>query len=248
MKISKFRDITLIDLNENQMLAVACDSSGGIGEKSEDIIKVSPDIVGYFTACVALSEIIAIGANPITIINTLSVEMNNTGKQIIKGIKKAVEALKLTEDNIVTGSTEENFPVIQTGMGITVLGIIDKSKYKKPKTKEGSIAVAVGIPKVGNDVILDKGKEIMTIETLLKLIDEDYIQEILPVGSKGILFEANEMAITNNLEFKKSENVNIDLHKSAGPATTVIVSINEKDLKKLTESTKIPVNVIGNFI
>ncbi|WP_129409246.1 AIR synthase related protein [Marinitoga lauensis] len=114
--------MTIINVCDNKELAIACDSSGGIGNKQMDIIKVPPDIVGYFTAHVALAEIISYGAFPIAVIDTLSVELNDTGKEIIKGIKKALEQLGINENKIITGSTEENFPVVQTGMGITVIG------------------------------------------------------------------------------------------------------------------------------
>ena len=33
MKIRKHRDLTLIDINKDQILVVSCDSSGGIGNK-----------------------------------------------------------------------------------------------------------------------------------------------------------------------------------------------------------------------
>lgn len=247
MKITKFRDISLIDIGGNKLLAIACDSCGGIGNKEKDIIKISPEEVGYYTVCVALSEILAIGAKPITIVNTLCVEMNDTGKKIIEGIKKAVKPLYLNDENIITGSTEENFNVCQTGIGITVLGEISKEKFKRIKTKKNSSIVIVGIPKVGSEVIEDGGKEILTLEKLLKLTEQPYVNEILPVGSKGILYEAKEMAKSNNLSFILEENINIDINKSAGPATCAVVSIKEEDLQILKEYIDLPINIIGKF-
>ncbi|EOD00391.1 AIR synthase related protein [Caldisalinibacter kiritimatiensis] len=248
MNVKKFRDLTFISINENQYIVISCDSSGGIGNKEKDIVKVSPEKLGYYTTNVALRELLAIKARPITIVNTLSVEMNNTGKKIIEGIKRAIEPLEYFEDIIITGSTEENFPVCQTGMGITVVGIIDKTQWKQPKTTKGSLAVVVGIPKVGEEVVHDKEKETLTLEVLLQLCKETYIQEILPVGSKGILYELSEIARTNNLLYGINEDITLDLNKSAGPATCAIVTVEQKYYHNLKKKCSIPINIIGKFV
>ncbi len=247
MKIAKYRDLTLIDINENQSLVVSCDSSGGIGEKENDIVKATPEVVGYFATQVSLMELIAFGANPITVVNTLSVEMDSTGSRIIKGIKKALKPLDLNEDILITGSTEENFPVSVTGVGITAIGMIDKKDWKKPVTKSGMIAALVGLPKVGDEVLQDESS-IMNISLLLELKQKSYIGEILPVGSKGILYELGEMAKSNNIGFVVDEGIDIDLKKSGGPSTCVIVSMEEDRFLELKQEFSIPVNKIALFI
>ncbi len=248
MSVKKFRDLTLLSINEDQLLVIACDSSGGVGNKEHDIIKTDPETLGYYITFVALAEILAFGAKPISIVNTLSVEMDKTGQQILHGIKKAIRPLSLPEDIIVTGSTEENFTVCQTGIGITVVGIVDKNVWKPRKTKEGALAVVVGLPKLGDEVLKDNGHEILSIPTLLELTRNPRVQEILPVGSKGIFYEARKMASTNNLEFVKDKRVIVDMDKSAGPATCAVVSIDENYFDKLEERLTIPVNRIGMFV
>lgn len=64
------RDISLIPRGE-QYLAIACDSCGGVGSKEMDLVPASPQIVGYYTARVALMEVLSIGALPMALINTL---------------------------------------------------------------------------------------------------------------------------------------------------------------------------------
>lgn len=248
MKITKFRDLTLIDINEFQIMAIACDSSGGIGDKEFDVVKVKPEIVGFYTTQVALMEILAIGAEPITIVNALAVEMDPSGEGIIRGVKEALAPLNLPEDKIITGSTEENIPVCQTAMGMTIIGIINKVDFRKTTAQKCDIALSVGIPKVGDEVIADCGKEIMTIELLLKLVKDPRVNEILPVGSKGILYELGEMARTSELDFVLEEELLIDIHKSAGPGTCAIISINEEDYHTIKENFPIPMNRIGKFI
>ncbi len=248
MSVKKFRDLTLVSVNEDQMLVIACDSSGAVGNKKHDKIQTDPEILGYYIAIVALSEVLAFGASPISIVNTLSVEMDKTGQQVLQGIKRAVKPLSLPEDIIITGSTEENFTVCQTGIGVTVIGIVNKNVWKPHRTKKGALAVVVGLPKVGDEVLMANEQEILTIPTLLKLKKNPNIQEILPVGSKGIFYEANKMANTNNLEFVKNKNILVDLDKSAGPATCAVVSIKEEYCTILEENCLIPVNRIGTFV
>ena len=248
MKIKKYRDLTLIDINKDQFLVISCDSLGGIGDKEHDVVKTLPQVSGYYTTQVSLMEILAFGAEPITIVNTLSVEMEDTGRRIIEGIEKALEPLNFDISNLVTGSTEENIPVTTTGMGMTIIGIIDKNNWEKPRTYPGLIAVVVGLPKVGDEVLADKGKTIMDIPRLLKLKEKEYIKEILPVGSRGILYELEEMASTNNIDFELEENISIDLKKTGGPSTCVVISMEEDKYEELKEKFPIPVNKIGKFI
>lgn len=246
MKIEKYRDLTLIDINESQLLVVSCDSSGGIGEKENDIVKTSPEIVGYFGTQVAMMELMAFGAKPITVVNTLSVEMDNTGKRVLKGIQKALKPLGLDDKNIVTGSTEENFPVSVTGIGITVIGIIDKKNWIKPRTSPNMIAAVIGVPKLGNEV-LEARDQIMSISKLIELKRKDYIGEILPVGSKGILYELKEIISSNNMEFVLEEDINLDLKKSGGPSTCVIVSMDENKYTELKKEFSLQVEKIAKF-
>jgi len=247
MKVERFRDLTIIDINDRQALVISCDSAGGIGSKENDIVKASPELVGYYTSLVALMENLAFGARPISIVNTLAVEMDPSGKKIIKGIKKSLEALDFDIDLGLTGTTEENIPVSLTGLGITIIGIIDKKSWERPKSKEGDLVVSIGLPKVGDEVVEDQGENIMDIPRLLKLLDLGFIHEILPVGSKGIEYEISEMARTNKLSYELLGEIGVDIKTSAGPATCVIASISEEDFTKLEEGIDIKVNKLGYF-
>ncbi|MTI67848.1 MAG: selenophosphate synthase [Firmicutes bacterium] len=246
MKLKKFRDLSLVSIDDDKLLVIACDSSGAIGNKEKDVVKVDPSIIGYFTCHVSLCEILAVGAKPISIVNTLSVEMNNTGKKIISGIKKALKQTEIAEDIIVTGSTEENFEVCQTGMGITAIGAVDKNKFNKVKAKKDELIIVAGLPKVGNEVDIND-RDLLTIKKILQLRENPYVSEILPVGSKGILYELNELARTNNLKYILEDKINLDLKKSAGPATCALLTVNKNGYDKLKNTIDIPLNIIGSF-
>lgn len=247
MNIKKYRDLTLININKDQILVISCDSSGGIGNKENDVVQTDPEIVGYFTTQVGLMEILAFGATPIAVVDTLSVEMEDTGRRILNGIRKALEPLEFDLNNIITGSTEENFPVTVTGIGVTIIGIIDKNNWIKPKTSSEMLAAVVGLPKLGNEVLQDENV-IMDVERLMELKERNYIQEVLPVGSKGILHELKLMSKTNNLKFVLDEDLTLDLKKSGGPSTCVIISIKEEKYNEFKDEFSLPVNRIAKFL
>lgn len=246
MNIETFRDLTLIKLDDKKILVISCDSSGGIGEKKEDILKASGDIVGYFTARVALAEILALGAKPITLVDTLSVEMDDTGKKILQGVKKSLLEIGLDENIVVTGSTEENFPTVQTGIGVTAIGVIEKDEFRKTRAEKGAIILLAGIPLVGQGV-LDNQDKVISLKDILTLKENPNVLEILPVGSKGVLYEMKLMSQDGDLGFVLKENVKIDLNRSAGPSSCALLAVREEGIKDIKNNINIPINIIGRF-
>ncbi|KJS80214.1 MAG: hypothetical protein JM58_19005 [Peptococcaceae bacterium BICA1-8] len=241
-KTTNFRDLTLIQLNQEECLVIACDSLGGIGPKSQDKIKAPGEILGIFTARVPLLEVMAAGAKPIAVINTLSVEMNPTGAEILKGIKQEVQEAGLAADIVVTGSTEENIETVQSALGITVIGKIYISELRLGRSSINDLIVCIGIPQVGDEVLTGKTAN---SKLLLKLLNIPWIKEILPVGSKGIAFEADQLATGAGLDLDLLPNPAIDLQKSAGPATCLLATIDKEYLPKLVKMIDLPVCQIG---
>lgn len=105
MEIKQVRDLTLISIDENRYLGIACDSCGAIGMKECDVVKAPPQIVAYQTAKVVLSELFSMGLKPMVFADGLVVEMNDTGKQLIEGFNEAINKLKSCNVHL-TGSTE----------------------------------------------------------------------------------------------------------------------------------------------
>lgn len=245
MNAFKVRDLTVIKIDEKQTMVIACDSCGSIGIKEYDILKVPPFYTGKFTTRVALMEVICSGAEIIAITNCVCNEMNNTGLEIIKGIKD--ELLKADiKTTILTGSTEENFKTLTTGLGITVIGMAQNNKLKLKKSKTKSAIISIGIPKVGDEISLDFDSQIINYKILYKLLKLEYVYEIVPVGSKGILYEASTLAKTNDLKLELVAQVNIDIHKSAGPSTVIIAAVKADFLNDLYLLDN--VNLIGNLL
>lgn len=241
-----FRDLTVIDLPNGEVFLIACDSLGGVGSKPQDALQVSGEIVGLFTARVPLMEIIAAGAKPIALINTLSVEMDPTGLAIIKGIKTAIKDAGLDESIMITGSTEENFLTVQTGVGITVLGRAKKEELRLGTSVKGNLVVCLGVPQVGGELL--EGLSYADIPLVKRVLEVPGVREILPVGSKGILYEARELAKCAKLSLKLLNDVEVDLTKSAGPASCILVSLAEEFLPCLISNSPIPVFKIGYLV
>lgn len=246
MEIVKFRDLSIINLGDKN-LVVANDSSGSIGSKENDALKVDPEVVGYHAAQVALMEIIAYGAKPVLIINNLCVEMNPTGKRIIDGVVQAMNSVGMDTTQCLNGSTEENFITTMTGIGITVLGVTDIVQTPIFKSEKRDLVAVLGMPLVGQEII-DAGKnEVMNAGLLKKVRSLPYIKEILPVGSTGIRNELKNIerdAKSKALIFKTE----LDLKKSSGPSTSVLVTLKEEDSHKLSEDLDIKTTPLAILI
>lgn len=244
----KYRDLNLIPWDNKSYLVVSCDSSGGIGNKSGDVVKISPRTLGFYTTQVALMEMLSIKVIPLVLSNTLAVEMEETGAEILQGILDALELLEFAEKVEITGSTEENIRTCSTGMGITLMGKVGIKDWIRPRTHEHDLAVVAGIPKVGERVIDSDGSEQFSLKVLKRLLDKDYIHELIPGGSKGIIHEIHELEARENLVFRSWNSNALDLNASCGPATSALITIPKEDLEKLREDLDIPLFVVGEFV
>jgi len=250
MEIKQVRDLTLISIDENRYMGISCDSCGAIGNKEYDVVKAPPHIVAYQTAKVVLAELLSMGFEPILLSDGLAVEMNNTGKELIEGFSKALSMLKTCKVHM-TGSTEENMKTVQTSMGVTCIGICDKNKLKYKKTKVNNICVnnicvLLGLPLVGNDVVNNPDK-ILDISDYENLYLSSFINEILPIGSRGISSELNDLCEYNNLKFMYNNDITIDISTSAGPSCCCILTIDSNDIDNLKKLINKPIELLGSF-
>lgn len=240
-----FRDLTLVPTGADEVLVIACDSLGGIGTKLHDTVQVSAEVVGRLITRVPLMEVMAAGARPFVVINTLSVEMHPTGGEILVGMRQEIEAAGLATEIMVTGSTEENVPTCQTALGVTVIGKAKRGILRLGKAQRGDSVVCIGLPKVGNEVL--DGEAVPDIPLLQKLLALPWIHEILPVGSKGILYEAEQLAAGASAELQLQFDPGLDILKSAGPATCLLIALDESRVKTLSTLTVLPVLWVGRL-
>ncbi len=225
MKIEKIRDLTLVALDRDKTMVIACDSCGGIGLKAGDALQVTPFLTGKYTARVAIMEVICAGAEVICLTNTICNEFDPTGIAVIQGIEEELKDAGISEV-VLTGSTEENFSTVMTGLGITAVGLAETKKLKVNNIKSEALLVALGRPKVGREV-LNRQEEQVDYHTIRQLLRDEAVYEVIPVGSKGILYEMQELARNNRLQLSVCEQTGININKSAGPSTVVIAAVSD---------------------
>jgi selenophosphate synthetase-related protein len=241
------RDLSVFEINDDSVMVVGCDSAGGIGPKPLDKVKVSGYTLGRFTARVALMEVLAVGATPVCLTNTLGVEPDPTGFEILEGIKSEIQLARLDGSLVIIGSMEKTVAVEQTGIGITVVGLAPKNNLKIGLSKPDDLLVAVGRPSVKDEVLpAEERGEIADLEDLLKLMGCSFVHDVIPVGSQGIIHEVNVLATDSGLR-ARLELPEVETKKSAGPATTVVVTVSKNAFARLSGLINKPIQVIGSF-
>lgn len=242
-------DVTILKIPTGHAIVTGSTSSGAVGPKELDQVRVDGHVLGKFLARVALMDVTAIGAFPLLLSVTLSVEKEPTGSQILEGIRKEARNLGLDPNQVIMENTEDNFQTTQTGAGLTVIGFANEEELRLGKTCPGDLIVAIGKPKVGNEVLAAEAKgEIADLKNVTQLSQRKYVHDIAPVGTFGIASEAEMMAYGVGRQLKLNQVQGLDLCKSAGPATVVIATIDREKLEDLTSLIPKPINVIGEIL
>ncbi|MDZ5474218.1 ATP-binding protein [Bacillus sp. 31A1R] len=231
------RNVVTVPLNEGECLVIASDNSGGVGIKELDSVQVSYEIVSYYSFRVAVMDCIAAGAMPISVVlhNFCG---NDYWDILVSGVKKGLAEINLAHLT-VTGSTESNFSMRQSAVGIVVIGrkVMEKSEI----SLENNMKVAViGRPLVGEEVITH-GSEVAPLSLFKEIADLEDVR-LWPVGSKGILYEIKRMFGGG---FQKV-NTDLNLKVSSGPSTCFIVAYDEKielSIKQLSGELFHPVSL-----
>ena len=149
--------------------------------------KLTAAVLGKFLARVALMDVTATGAFPLLLSVTLGVEKEPTGNEIIEGIKREARSIGLDPNQVVMENTEDNFQTVQTGAGLTVVGLANEDELRIGKTMPGDLIVAIGRPKVGDEVIPAEARgEIADLKNVTQLNQRKYVHDIAPVGGFGI--------------------------------------------------------------
>lgn len=248
--IQQYRDIQLIHQGGEGYLAVACDVSAYIGPLKRDKVKINGRKAGYYAAAVPLMELMAIGAKPMSVINTLGVAMDPVGARVIEGVKAA-----MAESGIptacLTGSTEDNMPSDSTSIGITVVAQLDKALLTSYRPKAGQWLMVVGIPKVGatflqEEVVEGRG-EVVDIATVRAIRRVRGIGHMLPIGSKGIAGEVDVLLALEGLGLEE-ERTTLDMAGSAGPSSCMLVSCDQEGRQWLEAHIRQPLHNLGRLV
>lgn len=209
------RDVAVIPINSKDEIVIACDNSGAIGSKPMDEVSAPYEMVSYFSFRVAWMECTSAGATPFSVII-----QNFCGDEawasLVLGIKRGIKEIGISQLPI-TGSTETNFTLIQSAVSMTILGKRTK-RVEKPFFFTEQLKVAViGSPLVGSGVI-DQEDKIAPLKLFQWFCEQDEVMHVMPVGSKGVLVELEQIFAGQSLQFESD----IDLQKSSGPSTCFI--------------------------
>lgn len=253
LAIRTARDLTLIDLLPGLILVVACDSQGAIGDKPHDKVRVSNHVLGRAAARVPLMELLACGAMPLLLIDTLMMEMNPTGQAVIAGLRAEMEQAGLTGVALLTGSTEDNVPTTQSGIGTVALGLATPATLRVATAREGDWVICVGHPTSGpgQRVDLEHDPALLDLPSVQQIMALTWVHECVPVGSHGIAYECAHMALGCGLIYRSFERDDtqhpIDMAASAGPSTCGIAAIHPSHgaLEAVRSAVPQPITLIG---
>jgi hypothetical protein len=250
-KADSVRDLTRITLTKEYSLIIAVDSDGGIGSLEGDSIKCDPYQLGRFAMRVPLLELLSCGASPLAAFDMLTIPMKGPGEEIVRGVRDELKQAGLNSDFPLSGSTEDNVHTIMTGIGTTIVGLVHNADFRPGKSRHGDTIICIGIPKSApEDIVLLEDEEMvnqMDILNILKVEGVQGVHEILPIGSKGVENEAQQMAEYSSMEFLPEKKIEIFLNKSGGPSTCVIVSCMPNVIKQIKNTVSVPVNIVGKF-
>lgn len=245
------RDVEVVSINNAQYLVASCDSCGAIGMKELDAYKISWFITGKLTTRVALLEVTSTGAVPQMLTVAISNEPYPTGDELLRGVNDELESAGL-ETLPMAISTEKNMPTQQTGLGISVIGVADKNKLRIGTAQQGDDVYCLGFPKVGPELNNPEDPEIVQVKAIQILLEITSIHDIIPVGSRGIRSEADQIASTVNRRFKVDPTCTLDLDKSAGPSSCLIFSSAGSSSGVLNQAfssfPKLPLTRIGQLL
>lgn len=215
------RDFLAVPLGDDT-LVVTCDSIGAIGSQELDVVAAAPAVVGRFVARVALMELISAGAALIAISCTFCVDAA-ASEQILEGVYAEAQLVHPAPHDIAVITTEKNVPTRQTGVGLTCVGIVRGKLLRVGLARSGDVVLALGQPKVGNEVSLSDSEN-ADLPMLMDLLKVPGVKDIVPAGSKGILYEAEAIAKSAQLRLSVVNTNEKFLNKSAGPATALVLA------------------------
>jgi len=242
-------DVSILKVPTGHAIVAGSTSSGAVGPKDFDKVKVDGRVLGKFLARVALMDVTATGAFPVLLSATLGVEKEPTGNEILEGIRREARSIGLDPNQVLMENTEDNFETAQTGAGLTVVGFANEEELRLGKTLPGDLIVAIGKPKVGDEVLAAEARgEIADLKNVTQLSQRKYVHDISPVGGFGIASEARMMAYGVGRQLKLTEVQGLDSNKSAGPTTVVLATIDKEKLEDLTALIPKPINVVGEIL
>lgn len=241
----RVRDLLILD----DSLVIAADSIGGIGPKPADFVEADARTVAHFALRVPLLEVICTGARPIAVVDTLCVELDPTGTEMIDEIRLLAAAAGI-DPLAVTGSTEENVPTLATGIGVTVIGRIGTRGLLSGGSRPGDDVLCVGLPlSAPHDDIWIGHPGQVTVSAVATAVASGFVHDALPVGSKGLRWEVGQLAASAGLRHAWAQPQPLSVTASGGPASCVLLSCAVESVEPLRHllGASTPVQLVAHL-
>ncbi|TKW71536.1 MAG: transcriptional regulator [Cutibacterium acnes] len=242
LPVTRLRDLLVADVPASR-LVIACDAIGGIGSRPDDPYPADPVWCAHLGARVPLLEVLCAGARPLILVDTLCQD-HASAQPMIAEFQRCATAAGIDPD-AVTGSTEDNVATTQTGIGVTVIGVMADGEL--PKAQDSDAVVCVGAPISAPDDDVAPGRdEIVDVAEVRALMASGKVHDCVPVGSHGVAWEAEQLAATAGLRVE-SQHTDVDLTHSGGPSTCLVLACAPGDVEELHElvAPQRPWEVIG---
>jgi hypothetical protein len=235
------RDVLFLPLYDDTELVVAADGSAAVGEKEMDAVRAPYDVVAYFAARVAFMEVLSVGAKPHAVVLQNFVN-DEAWETLCNGIRQTCDELRM--DVPIIGSSESNFPTLQSAVGITVVGTIQAERKRVGITPPDAKFAVIGEPLVGDEVLKRK-ERMLSLSLFRELLKQNGIYELVPIGSKGIYYELQQLLHANGLSASPCSCA-LPLFDSSGPATSLLISYHshmEEEIKKIAKDLFFPLEL-----
>lgn len=224
------RDAIIIPFSQDESLVITSDNSGAVGMKDFDIVKVTYETVGYYSFRVAVMECMGAGAMPIAVI-IQNFCGDDEWSKLVSGVHRGLKELQM-DDIQITGSSESNFSLKQSAIGINVIGKRLTFSHLSVEDIYNWELALIGSPLVGDEVVTC-AEQISPLSVFREISN---IRDVVvwPVGSKGVLSELKRLLPNFDGDIISSD---IDLLKSGGPSTSFLVvypPAYENDIREIS--------------
>lgn len=230
---AKVRDLSYFRFGKNT-IAIACDSSGSIGELEKDAFRATSAEAGVNMVEVPLKEILCVGAKPLAVYLDFCYAKNSATEGFLASVHRELQSVGADVPVFVHFGTYE--APKYSALGLTILASAEESTLRIGTSEPGDLVYVIGLPLNKNYFPLQT-----RTETIAKILELDYVHEVLPCGSHGILYEADELAKTNGLTFREGdcELLNQQNDRSCGAAAVALVTV-PADRKEDFEALSLP--------
>lgn len=219
LSAAKVRDLSYFRFGENTV-AIACDSSGSIGELEKDAFRATSTEAGVNMVEVPLKEILSVGATPLAVFLDFCYAKNSAAEDFIASVHQELRSVGADVPVFVTFGTHTEPKY--SALGLTIVASVDEARLRIGTSRPGDLVYVIGLPLNKNYFSLQTRTSVIA-----QILALDYVHEVLPCGSHGILYEAKELAKTNGLEFCEGGNelLNGQNDRSCGAAAAALITV-----------------------